>query len=511
MGAGFSRINSLTIIQTSQGLAEYLLFQDEKARDAGIVVGYDGRYRSRHFAELVAAVFVFKGFKIWWFEDVVHTPLVSFSVKHLNAAAGVMITASHNPAQDNGLKVYAATGCQINAPEDEKIAACIRRNLEPLTWDIASVASSSLVKRVRDPMSTLYIGYLWNYIKHDMPPTFPAFVYTPLHGVGLPFMKEAVQALRCLVQGAEDQSLRMSIVEEQSSPDPTFPTVKYPNPEESSALDAAKLTADRNAFTLIIANDPDADRLAVAEKVGGDWIQFTGDQIGVLLAYYIVTQKRDPRPSGSQNFPPKKQYLLASTVSSQMLSCIAADCGLYYEETLTGFKWLGTRALEIEKEGNECIFAYEEALGYMIPSVVQDKDGILAASVFLSACALWGSPSAKIQELYHKYGCFVTLNTYFRAEDPRKSLEFFKTIRASGDPYPTELAGRTVIRWRDLTAGYDTGTEDKKPLLPCSTSTQMITCWLAGYEDDGVRLTIRGSGTEPKIKGSINHSVIDIS
>ena len=413
------------------------------------MIGYDGRHNSRHFAKRVAAIFVIKEVKVWWYEDVVHTPLVPFAVKHLRAAGGVMITASHNPAQDNGFKVYGANGCQINTPVDSQIAASILKNLDPITWDIALIETTLLKRDIRDSLTNLYTGYLWNRLKWDsfpsLPaPVFPAFVYTPMHGVGLLFMQKAIEALVCPVRGSEHPAVKMVVVSEQAHPNPNFPTVKFPNPEEDGALDLAKLTADRHGILIIIANDPDADRLAVAEKVDDKWIQFTGDQLGVLLAHFIISQRTtsESSPSERHSNSPRRSFVLASAVSSQMLGIISAEADVSFEETLTGFKWLGSRALELQEEGNECIFAYEEALGYMIPSVVFDKDGVLAASAFLSACAQWGSPWAKLQELYEKHGYFVTMNTYWRSDDVTKNAATFDKIRASGRPFPQLVANR---------------------------------------------------------------------
>lgn len=479
MGAGFARLNSLTIIQTSQGLAEYILKEEDAS--AGVVVGYDARHNSKKFAELAAAAFIAKGIPIWWYEDLVHTPMVPFGVKHLRAAAGIMVTASHNPAQDNGYKVYGSNGCQINTPADEKIAASILANLEPVTWDLA--AQKTQRKPILHSMRARYLNTLKQYVGGDVQ-NLPAFVYTPMHGVGLPYMKAAVAALDSIL-----------VVEEQADPNPDFPTVQYPNPEEDGALAMAKATADRADVRLVVANDPDADRFSAAERVGGHWHQFTGDQVGVLLATFLhETGRLNPG-----------DLALTTAVSSQMLSIIAKDA-FDVEETLTGFKWLGNGAIKLGGK-----FGYEEALGYMFPSIVHDKDGIAAAVIFLLACAFWTSPWARLQQLYDQFGYFETMNTYWKSPDLFITAIAFERVRAISVPYPTHVAERKVLRWRDLTMGYDSDTGDRKPILPSSPNSQMITCWLEGCPpmddvagaDDGVRFTIRASGTEPKIKSKL--------
>lgn len=492
MGAGFSRMNSLTVVQTSQGLAEYLLKEyGPLPASAGIVVGYDARHNSKRFAELAATVFLAKGFKVFWYNAFVHTPMVPFGVNLLKAVAGVMITASHNPAQDNGYKVYGSNSCQINSPADAQIAAAILSNLEPTTWQ--EQTESPRKEAVLPFVKSQYMLSLAKYITLQFPTelkNYPQFVYTPLHGVGLEYLTEALEQLGV--------SELMAVVEQQAEPNAEFPTVKYPNPEEKGALDLAMATADGKGLHLVLANDPDADRFAVAEKVGDKWHQFTGDQIGVLIASFLF--------ENIDNRHHVNSFVLTTAVSSQMLAFMAQDQGFRFEETLTGFKWLGNRASNPHmKIGHgPVLFGYEEALGYMFPSVVLDKDGIVASLVFLSACAKWASPWAKLQELYQKYGYFQTVNTYWRSPDIATTVKVFAKVRSLGNPFPHALDNRKFLRWRDLTKGYDSGAEDNVPVLPSSNNTQMITCWLSGTDTDhGIRFTVRASGTEPKIKSKI--------
>ncbi|KAL8668233.1 MAG: hypothetical protein Q9202_000211 [Teloschistes flavicans] len=483
MGAGSARINAVTIIQTSQGLAEYLLLNHADTAKAGIVVGYDARYNSRHYAELAATVFESKGIKVWWYEEIVHTPLVPFAVKTFEAAAGIMVTASHNPAQDNGYKVFGSNGCQINSPEDSRIVMSINQNLEPL---IRGLQVESKRIPILQSAKNKYFSLLGEQIRsvEGGRPRVP-FVYTPMHGVGLRYMSSVPELLG--MKGS------MTVVAQQAEPDPDFPTVKYPNPEEKGALDLAFATADKENVTIVLANDPDADRFAAAEKVDHVWRQFTGDQMGILLSYWLFSSVSERAASDD--------YFLTSAVSSQMLRHVAETEGFSVRETLTGFKWMGSVAKDLREQGKRVHFCYEEALGYMFPEVGYDKDGIAAALVFLDACASWGSPWAKLQSLYEEYGYFQTMNTYWRSPNMDKTLMVFASIRDIRKPFPEHVSSRKVLRWRDLTLGYDSSTKDHVPELPVSTASQMITCWLDGSgSDDGVRFTVRGSGTEPKIK-----------
>lgn len=380
---------------------------------------------------------------------------------------------------------------RINSPADAKISAAILNSLEPVTWDIKSNGQSKLLTPVLDKMRANYLEIVNQYI--GVPPRDTRFsldfVYTPMHGVGLVPMEAILKA--------SDSRDRVVIVHEQAHPDAEFPTVVYPNPEEAGSLDLAKATADRDNVRLILANDPDADRFAVAEKLDdGSWHQFTGDQVGILLAEYLI--------KGVKLSKPGDEWMLTTAVSSQMLSVVAEAQGIAIEETLTGFKWLGNRALELEGKGKKVHFAYEEALGYMFPDIVHDKDGIAAAIIFLRACKDWPScsPWAKLQKLYKDYGYFHTINTYWRSPSLTATSAVFDHVRRLGNPYPKLVGQRAVACWRDLTVGYDSSTDDHVPDLPVSKNSQMITCWLKKIDgtDEGIRFTVRASGTEPKIK-----------
>ncbi|KAF3010581.1 Phosphoglucomutase-3 [Curvularia kusanoi] len=489
MQAGFACMNSLTVIQASQGLAAYLLKTEEDVKRRGVVIGRDARHNSEKFAKLTAAAFVAKGIKVWWYETPSHTPLVPFGVRELGAVAGVMVTASHNPAKDNGYKVYWSNGCQIIPPHDTGIAQAILANLKPVTWDTSVIDESCLL--VEGSLGLVQDKYHQAVLRASQPEDTIAlssdlrFVYTPMHGVGLPAMQRCAESLGIASQ--------MTIVEAQAQPDPDFPTVKFPNPEEKGALDLAIQTADATSANLILASDPDADRLAAAENIGKSWHIFTGNQLGLLLGSYIYE-----RYSASK--PREKLAMLASTVSSRSLAALAKKEGFHFTETLTGFKWLGNVARDLEKQGYDVAYAFEEALGYMIPQTVHDKDSISAAAVFLTAASQWLekglTPYTKLQQLYESLGYFEDANTYLVSPSPSVTTSVFTAIRALDKPHPATIGTRRIVRWRDLTLGYDSKSGDHIPDLPVDPTAQMITCEL----DDGAVFTVRGSGTEPKIK-----------
>lgn len=305
-----------------------------------------------------------------------------------------------------------------------------------------------------------------------------------MHGVGLQFMKTLAKILRL--------DSHVQVAASQAEPNPDFPTVPFPNPEEKGALDRARVAAEQNGCSFILANDPDADRFAAVERLeSGKWHQFTGNQMGVLLAsYYLETYKGDK----------EKVAMLASTVSSRMLATIAAKEAFHFRETLTGFKWMGNVAQELERRGYAAIYAYEESLGYMFPAVVWDKDGIAAAAVFLIACMEWKkngfTPWQKLQQLYKTYGYFEDANTYLITPSPAMTNKVFNDIRSlHNGSRPQTIGSRKILRWRDLTLGYDSSTADNRPDLPVDANAQMITCELSD-----IVFTARGSGTEPKLK-----------
>lgn len=488
MKAGFAHMNSLIVLQASQGLADYIIQQRHNTpkSDVSVVIGYDARHNSENFARLAAAAFLQKGMKVLWFGHFVHTPLVPFAVSEYKAAAGVMVTASHNPKNDNGYKVYWSNGCQIIPPHDSGIATAIDNVHQILSWDTTLVDSHANVKKIFSEAAKSYIGHVTELV-WPLPSVSDAmpFTYTAMHGVGLTMMKQVAYMLWF-------RGHFMREVKEQVEPDPEFPTVAFPNPEEKGALNLAIQEAQKNGSDIILANDPDADRFSAAEKIAkGHYHQFTGNQLGVLFASHIFeTYKGDK----------SKLVMLASTVSSRMLASMAEKEGFHFRDTLTGFKWLGNVAQDLNSQGYDPAFAFEEAIGFMFPTVVWDKDGIAAAAVFLTAWQRWKkqgmTPYQKLQQLYKTYGCFEDANTYLISPSPSTTTRVFDDIRKSNNgSRPDTLGKRKISRWRDLTMGYDSVTEDRKPVLPVDPTAQMITCELGN-----VVFTVRGSGTEPKIK-----------
>ncbi|KAI9500420.1 hypothetical protein BX070DRAFT_60113 [Coemansia spiralis] len=531
MEAGYSRLNQLTVIIASQGLAAYVEREVPNALSRGVVVGHDHRHNSNVFAQLTMRAFLDHGFKVYFYPGLGPTPQVPFAIKHLEAACGVMITASHNPKDDNGYKVYWENGAQIKPPLDAGIAQSIRENNTPKNWDAASVESETNVVDVTESMMNAYYKAAQSLVRNPElnRATKLKYVYTPMHGVGAPFAARILEAF----------GLPPYIpVPEQASPDPDFPTVAFPNPEEKGALDMAKAVADKQGVELVVANDPDADRFAAAEKqADGGWLMFTGDQLGSVFAAAVLENSRH------QGIPDAKLAMVNSTVSSRMLKAMAQKEGFHYADTLTGFKWMANELAALSKQGYYAGFGYEEAIGYMVGNQVLDKDGITALGVFVQLAARMHAEGRRVgdylEEQYARYGYFASANSYFICPDPQKTNKIFAHIRygdsknaSSSDKddddgrvrrseivrtgpgdvlrYPQTIGGFPVCYIRDLTIGFEMTDVDKKaagerivvkadeykPTFPVSSGSHMIT-----FETrNGGRLTMRTSGTEPKIK-----------
>ncbi|CAE7699102.1 PGM2 [Symbiodinium sp. CCMP2592] len=496
MGLGSCRMNDLVVLQTTQGVCAYLKeVADSDAKQRGVCIGFDhragGGCNSRSFADCAARIFLEEGFTVYLYRDFVATPMVPWCMEQRRCVAGIMITASHNPKADNGYKLYWSNAAQIIPPHDAKIAALIEENLAPWPCSVTSVQDHP---RCKDPAAEgildAYFQRLPALCSSKASKPLPV-VYTAMHGVGLPFVQRAFEAV-----GHGKASLHL--VEAQCEPDPTFPTVAFPNPEEGQgALQLAFEEAERSGCQLILANDPDADRLAVAEREEkGTWKIFTGNELGTLLGHWTWRCWRKRNPSGDAS----KVCMVASAVSSKFLKTLAEKEGFRFVETLTGFKWMGSKSAELRAEGYEVIFSYEEAIGFCVGDMVKDKDGICAASVFVDMAKdlreAGRSCQQHLQQLYIDYGIFLSMNSYVKSPDPALTRRIFAAQRPEGK-YFQKVADFAISDVRDLTVGYDSRCKDGKPELPLNIGGEMITYYFAAAQAE---VTLRTSGTEPKIK-----------
>ncbi|XP_018560405.1 glucose 1,6-bisphosphate synthase [Lates calcarifer] len=503
MGAGFSRINDLTVIQSTQGLFSYLsrYFADFSSR--GVVVGFDTRGQeesgcsSQRLARLTAAVILSRDVPVHLFSTFVPTPYVPYAVKKLGAAAGVMITASHNPKEDNGYKVYWCNGAQISSPHDKEVLQSIEEQLEPWSascWDEELVESCSLRTDPLTQINSCYMDELTSLCFHrDLNSSCPLkFIHSSFHGVGHVFVQQAFQTFGFAPPIP---------VPEQKDPDPNFSSVRCPNPEEGeSVLELSLLLAEREDARIVLATDPDADRLAVAEKSDGcGWKVFTGNELAALLGWWMFFNWKENHPDPADT---QRVYMLATTVSSKILQAFARIEGFHFEETLPGFKWIGNRMHELSKTGNTVIFAFEESIGFLCGSMVSEKDGVSSAAVVAEMAAYLHNKNLSLNQqlhnIYQTYGYHVSKTSYVICNDPPTIQKIFGRIRNfDGEgSYPKTCGGVRIVHVRDVTTGYDSSQADLRSVLPVSRNSQMITFAL----QNGVVATLRTSGTEPKIK-----------
>lgn len=483
IGAGPNRFNRSVVIRTTAGLARYLLDTVPDAKQRGVVVGYDGRRLSRETAKDTAAVLAGYGIAAKVFTELAPTPLTAFAVTHVGAAAGVMITASHNPPEYNGYKVYWGNGAQIVPPHDKGIAAAIAKigpipeipRVEEKEARTNGLLQDLGAKEIDAYFAAIRALSLSGEGREDL-----TIVYTPLHGVG---GKLATRALR------EYGFTKVHVVQKQMEPDMLFPTVRFPNPEEPGAMDLSLALAKKTNADVVLANDPDADRLAVAvRRPDGSYKQFSGNQIGVVLAGYLM--QRDTKGG--------ERSVISTIVSTPMAGEMARAFGVRYDEVLTGFKWIANRAMDMKREsGARFLFGFEEALGYSVGEVCRDKDGVSAAAIFAElaadAKARGRDPVDELDDLYRRFGVYVSRQhsaTMKGAEGQAQIARIMDSFRKSP---PKAIGGLPVQTIRDYKAGTISGASSGKLNLPSSNV-------LAFELEGGTRVIARPSGTEPKIK-----------
>ncbi|TDD18838.1 phospho-sugar mutase [Kribbella turkmenica] len=452
VGAGPNRMNRIVVIRAAAGLCAYL--KAKGLTDGPVLIGYDARHKSDVFAQDTAAVVRGAGLEAVLLDRPAPTPVVAFGIRHLMAVAGVVVTASHNPPQDNGYKVYLGDGSQIVPPADAEIAAAIAA-----VGPLAEVPRGDDWQTTGDDLINAYLDRIAELVPADAPRDL-SVAYTPLHGVGRFLVEDAVARAGF---GAP------AVVTSQADPDPDFPTVSFPNPEEPGAIDAALDLARSVNADIAVANDPDADRCAVAvpdQAADRGWRMLRGDELGGLLGEFLLSS----RPDG---------VAACSIVSSSLLGKVAASYGVEYVETLTGFKWIGRVP--------GLVFGYEEALGYCVdPVAVKDKDGVSTLVRVLQLAARAKSEGRTLLDLLDdlavKHGLHATDQLSVRVDDLSLITSAMERLRSTP---PTSLGSHTVERVDDLSEGSET--------LPPTDGLRYSL-------SEGARVVVRPSGTEPKLK-----------
>lgn len=489
IGAGTNRMNVYTVGMATQGLANYILAR--KKQDMGVVIARDSRRMSDVFSREAARILAGNGIKVYYFNDITPTPLCSFAIRELKAVSGIVVTASHNPPEYNGYKVYWDDGGQVVPPVDGEIIDEVKmiHSIEAIKRaDFEDGIRSGLIQVMGDDVTTTYISRLAGKALRSLKPSETVIVYTPLHGTGYRIIPAVLRHF-----GFRN----IFPVESQARPDGNFSTVKSPNPEERDALTLALELARKVDADLILATDPDADRMGVGIKnPDGDYELINGNQIGTMLEYYLL--HRLSRKGGL----PINGAVVKTIVTTDLQDVIAKSFNCSVENVLTGFKWIALRMKEYEKSGEKSfIFGGEESYGYLPFDFVRDKDAI-SSCYFFAEMADWLSESGGtlydfLNSIYLKFGLYqedllsITMKGIDGMERIQKMMALFR------ESAPSEFGGVRLARTADYLTLLETeaGNTTRKPIrgIPGSDVLQF-------FLEDGSKITMRPSGTEPKIK-----------
>ena len=491
IGAGTNRMNKYTVGRATQGLANFI--NKMKIENPSVVISYDSRHMSKEFSEIAALVLNANGIKVNLFDNLRPVPELSFSVRYLNATAGIMITASHNPPEYNGYKVYWSDGAQIVPPIDKGIID-----------EVLSIKDFSLIKTI-NKNEAIEAGLL-NYVGEEIDDAFinalkssclnpeiikkeaknVKIVYTPLHGAGNLLVQRILKEL-----GFEN----VYVVPEQEKPDGDFPTVSYPNPEDPKAFELALKLAKEVDADVVLATDPDADRLGVFSKMNnGEYVSYTGNMSALLICEYELSQKKE------KGILPNNGAIITTVVSSELTKAIAENYGAKVFETLTGFKWIGEKIRKFEEENSyKYLFGFEESYGCLIAPHARDKDGISAVMALCEATAFYKNKGWSLWEqmikIYEKYGYYREgqVSIVLKGADGAEEIKN-KMAKMRSNP-PTELAGLNVLEVRDYQEHVIKKADGEVYETDLPTSNVLY------YElSNNSWCCVRPSGTEPKIK-----------
>ncbi|MDI3257695.1 MAG: phospho-sugar mutase [Kyrpidia sp.] len=488
MGAGTNRMNRYTVRLATAGLARYLRRRGSAER--GVVVAYDSRRWSDLFAKETALTLAGAGIPVYLFADIRPTPELSFAVRELGAAAGVVITASHNPPEYNGYKVYGPDGCQAVPELAEEIIREIAEVDDPFavpTADEQEAVRSGLFRRLGAEMDDRYVARVLGLSLrsgasgHAAPVTL---VYTPLHGTGGKIVPRVL----------EEMGYRVVCVEEQMRPDPEFSTVASPNPEDPAAFDRALALAREVKADAVLATDPDCDRVGVAVADGhGDYEYLSGNQVGVLLLDYILQRRK------ARGIVPERGVMIKTIVTSEMGRALADAHGLATVDVLTGFKFIGEQIGRLEGAGRNFVFGYEESFGYLIGDFVRDKDGVQAAAMVAEMIAHHKTAgktlSDRLEELYRQYGYYRERLVSVTMPGVEGQARMRTMMRRWREAPPLEVAGLAVAEVQDYLVGRVLRADGGEGVLDLPRSDV-----LKFVLDGGHWFCLRPSGTEPKLK-----------
>lgn len=466
MGAGSNRMNVYTVGRATLGLANYLM--DHFPAGASVAIAYDTRNNSSAFSLAAARILAANGIQVYRYKYCVPVPVLSFTTRRLGCSAGIMITASHNPKEYNGYKVYDETGCQICTEAAAALLSYIEKEEYSAVSKLLSGAPDDRITEIGDEILADYYKAVGSQSLYTEPSDLK-IVYTPLHGTGnVP--------VRHMLGGFD-----VHVVKEQELPDGNFSTVRSPNPEEKDALNIAIEYAKEIGADLVLGTDPDCDRVGIAVRdTNGEYVLFTGNQTGALLVQFVLTMKKDSLS--------EKSTLVKTIVTSELGANIARKFGLHVDETLTGFKYIGDKINQYEKDGSrEFVIGYEESYGYLVGTYARDKDGVVS-SMLICQMAAWYKAQGKtlidgLNDIYAEYGYFLD------ALDPfvLKGKDGAEKIQTLMDLFRRD--GLHIFEGADRVIDYSKGVDD----LPIENVLKFV--WA-----DGSWVAVRPSGTEPKIK-----------
>jgi phosphoglucomutase len=500
IGAGTNRMNIYTVRKASAGLAAYIEEHGEEAKQRGVVIAFDSRHKSPEFALEAAKTLATKGIQTYVFDELRPTPELSFALRHLNAFSGIVVTASHNPPEYNGYKVYGSDGAQLPPEAADEVTVKVNEIENELLIEVASEESlraAGLIKTIGAEIDQAYIEKVITISENPdlAKETDIKVIYTPLHGTGNKPVRAALAAL-----GYQN----VSVVKEQELPDPEFSTVKSPNPEEHAAFELAIRDGKAVGADLLIATDPDADRLGIAVlNPEGEYVVLTGNQTGALLLDYILTQKK------KKGTLPENGVVLKTIVTSDIGRKIASANQLATVDVLTGFKFIAEKIKEYENTGEHTfLFGYEESYGYLIGDFTRDKDAVQAALLAVEVCAYYKQQGMSLYEglmqVFEKYG-FYQEGLRSLTLKGKEGAELIQSLLASFRNEPlNKLGSFTVVAAEDyLTSTRKLQNHEEKIELPKSNVLKYIF-------EDGSWVCLRPSGTEPKVKfyfGVNSHSL----
>ena len=485
MGAGTNRMNKYTVGAATQGLANYLNLNFKDMEQISVVVGHDSRNNSRLYAEAAANIFSANGIKVYLFDDMRPTPEMSFAIRHLGCQSGIILTASHNPKEYNGYKAYWDDGAQVLAPHDKGIIDEVNKvKVEDIKFEgrpeLIEIIGEEIDKIYLDKVHSLSIDPECIKRQHDL-----KIVYTPLHGTGKMLIPRSLE-----LWGFDN----VHTVPEQMIPDGNFPTVKSPNPENGEALTMALNLAKSIDADIVMASDPDADRVGMACKNDkGEWILVDGNQTCMIFLYYIIMNRK------AQGKMQGNEFIVKTIVTTELIKSIADKNHIKMYDCYTGFKWIA-RQIRLDEGKLQYIGGGEESYGFLAEDFVRDKDAVSACSLLAEICA-WAKDQGKtlydvLMDIYLEYG--LALNKTINVVKPGKSgadeikamMENFRKNR------PTEIGGSKVICTKDygVLKEYDAAGAEKALDFPEASNV------LQWYTEDGTKVSVRPSGTEPKIK-----------